>query len=106
MSTPELILTGGRIRTLDEARPTASAMAITGGEITAVGADDEILALAGTGTERVELSGAAVVPGLTDSHTHALPNANNARGIDLLDARTLDEIRAGVAAERARCEPG
>jgi predicted amidohydrolase YtcJ len=106
MSVAELVLTGARIRTLDQARPAASAVAIADGAITAVGSDAEILALAGAHTERVDLAGAAVVPGLTDSHTHALPNSNNARGIDLLDARTLEEIRAAVAAERARCEPG
>jgi predicted amidohydrolase YtcJ len=106
MRVPELVLTGGRIRTLDGARPSASSVAIADGEIVAVGSDREVLAHAGVGTERVDLAGAAVVPGLTDSHTHALPNSNNARGVDLLDARSLDEIRAEVAAERARCEPG
>ncbi len=105
MSAPELVLTGGRIRTLDHARPSASAVAIAEGEIAAVGSDGEILAVAGPHTERVDLAGAAVVPGLTDSHTHALPNSNNARGIDLLDARTLEDIQGAVASERARCDP-
>jgi len=106
MSSAQLILTGGRIRTLDPQRPAASAVAIAGGSIVAVGSDDEVLDVAGPFAERIELDGAAVVPGITDSHTHALPNRTTRGGVDLLDARTLEEIRAAVAAERVRCEPG
>ncbi len=101
----DLILTGGIVRTLDSERPVASAVAISDGVFVAVGSDQEVLELAGAGTERVELDGAAVVPGITDSHTHALPNAGFTGGIDLSAARTLDEIRSQLAAERARCGP-
>ena len=49
--------------------------------------------------------GAAVMPGIIDSHLHPFLGALDARGADLMDARTLDDVRAKVAAERARCEP-
>jgi predicted amidohydrolase YtcJ len=106
VSAPDLILTGGRVRTLDPQRPSATALAIADGTIVAVGADDEVRALAGAGTHTIDLGGAAAVPGLIDSHTHALPSKIASGGVDLTDARTLDDIRAGIAAERARCEPG
>ncbi len=93
---------GARIRTLDADRPYASAVALKSGMIVAVGSDAEIAALSGSATERIDLHGAAVVPGLNDSHTHALPNAGM-RGLDLSGARSLDEIRAAVAQERMRC---
>lgn len=52
-----------------------------------------------------QLRGAAVVPGITDSHVHPFHGALDARGADLMDARTLDDVRARVADERARCAP-
>ncbi len=105
MTTPDLLLTGGRVRTLDPERPSASAIAIADGTIVAVGRDAELRDLAGPATEVIDLGGAAALPGLIDSHTHALPSRIPLRGVDLMDARTLDDVRAAVAAERARCEP-
>ncbi len=97
---------GGRVRTLDPERPWAQAVAVAGGEIAAVGADDEIRRLCGARTDVIDLAGATMVPGLTDSHLHPFLGAEFAQGADLLDARTLDEVRSLLAAERARCGHG
>ncbi len=105
MNAPDLVLTGGRVRTLDPARPHASAIAIADGMIVAVGSDAEVRELAGPRTEVIDLRGAAVVPGLSDSHTHCLPSEVVPGGLDLTEARTLDDIRAGVAAEAERVGP-
>ena len=102
----DLTLLNGRVRTLDPRRPFAEAVAIAGGAIAAVGTDAEAREAASPGAETIDLRGAAVVPGLTDSHTHALPNPMSPGGVDLLDARTLDDICAGIATERARCDSG
>jgi len=102
----DLALVSGRVRTLDSSQPSATAVAIAGGRIAAVGDDARIRELCGPRTEVVDLGGAAVVPGLIDSHTHPFHGAMNARGADLLDARTLEDVRDRVAAERARCAPG
>jgi predicted amidohydrolase YtcJ len=72
-----LILHGGRIATLDRARPQAQAVAIADGRFVAVGADREVMALAGQGTRRVDLRGRTVVPGLDDSHTHLIRGGLN-----------------------------
>lgn len=104
-SSPDVLLTGGRVRTLDHAAPWASAIAIADGTIVAVGGD-ELRGLAGPGTETIELGGAAVVPGLIDTHTHALPGPLAAGGVDLRGARSVDDVRARVAAERRRLGPG
>ena len=96
----------GRVRTLDPERPHASAVAIADGMIVAVGSDAEIRELAGASTEVIDLHGAAVIPGLTDSHLHPFLGADGALGADLLGVTSLDEVRRLVAAERARCAPG
>lgn len=101
----DLALVGGRVRTLDPERPAADAVAVAGGEIVAVGSDAEIREL-GAAAETVDLHGAAVVPGLTDSHIHPLQGALDTRGADLRDLSSLQEVRAAVAAERQKCAPG
>jgi predicted amidohydrolase YtcJ len=105
MSAADLALVGASVRTLDPERPSASAVAVAGGVITAVGSDAEIRELTGPATEVVDLRGAAVVPGLTDSHLHPFLGALGARGADLLGVTSLAEIRRLVAEERARCAP-
>src|SRR5215211_7576841 len=104
---PQVVILDESVAALDvSSQPSATAVAIAGGRIAAVGDDARIRELCGPRTEVVDLGGAAVVPGLIDSHTHPFHGAMNARGADLLDARTLEDVRDRVAAERARCAPG
>jgi len=105
MSGIDLALVGARVRTLDPERPAAAALAIAGGEIVAVGNDAEIREL-GAATETIDLRGAVVVPGLTDSHIHPIQGALDTRGADLRDLSLLEDVRAALAAERRRCAPG
>src|SRR6478736_4999347 len=104
MSTIDLALVGTRIRTLDPEKPTAAAVAVADGEIVAVGSDAEIREL-GAAAETVDLHGAVVVPGLTDSHIHPLQGALDTRGADLRDLSSLEDVRGAVAAERQSCAP-
>ncbi len=67
---PDVILIGGTIHTIDPARPHATALAIAGDRIIAVGDDTMIAALAGPATRRIELAGRTVVPGFNDAHVH------------------------------------
>jgi len=70
----DLILTGGLIWYGPEAPVSGAdaptAIAIAGGKVLAVGSDTEIERYAGASTERIDLSGRRVIPGLMDSHTH------------------------------------
>jgi predicted amidohydrolase YtcJ len=102
----DLALVNGRVRTLDDERPFATAVGVSDGAIVVVGDDAEVREAAGARTEVVDLQGAAVVPGITDSHIHPFAGAVGARGADLTEARTLDDVRRAVAEEHARCAPG
>lgn len=66
----DLVLTGGKILTVDGNFSVASAMAVRGERIVAVGSDEQINRLAGSNTRRIDLAGKTVLPGLIDSHTH------------------------------------
>jgi predicted amidohydrolase YtcJ len=106
MTEVDLALVNGRLRTLDPQRPHAAALAVADGMIVAVGDDAAIRERCGSQTRVVDLKGAAGMPGLIDSHMHPFKGAIGARGADLLDAHTLDDVLGALAAERAKCAPG
>lgn len=55
---------------IDSSQSNATALAVEGSYIIAVGSDAEILNLAKTGCERINLNGRTIWPGLIDSHLH------------------------------------
>ena len=64
------ILLNGNILTVDAADSIAEAVAIRDGRIIAVGDNEEIEALAGPDTDRIDLHGLTATPGLLDTHAH------------------------------------
>jgi predicted amidohydrolase YtcJ len=72
----DLVLTNGKIVTVDERFTIAQAVAIAGDRILAVGTNDEINRLAGPGARRIDLRGRSVLPGLIDNHLHLLRAGN------------------------------
>lgn len=99
---PELILHGGRITTLDQSNPTATAVAIKDGKFTAVGSDADIMRLADASTRVVDLKGRLALPGLVDNHTHVIRGGLNYNmelrwdGVPSL-ADAMDMLRRQVA---------
>lgn len=73
----ELILINGRFHTVDRHKPTASAVAISGGAFTAVGDEAEVMAHRGATTQVIDLRGHTVTPGLNDSHLHLIRGGLN-----------------------------
>lgn len=65
-----LVLVSGRILTMDAGDTVAEALAVQGEHIAAVGTDQQVLELASSGTEVVDLRGRTVVPGFIDAHAH------------------------------------
>ncbi|MDQ2682172.1 MAG: amidohydrolase [Chloroflexota bacterium] len=101
----DLIVHNTRIRTMDPDRPEASAIAIAGGIITAIGSDDDVKPEHGPGTRVIDGRDFAVVPGLTDSHFHPFWGTEATQGADLTQAVTLDDLRAILRAEREKVGP-
>ncbi|MBI4465399.1 MAG: amidohydrolase family protein, partial [Acidobacteria bacterium] len=67
---PDLIVTNGKITTMDTRLTEVQALAVRDHRIVALGTNDEIRALAGPKSEIVDAKGRRVLPGLVDSHTH------------------------------------
>ena len=68
----DLVVTNARVVTLDRESRIAQAVAVRDGRIVAVGSNGEVDALAGNGTRRIDAGGRTVIPGLIDSHIHAV----------------------------------
>jgi hypothetical protein len=68
----DTLLLNGHIITLDDTSREAEGLAIRGDRILAVGSSTEVRAAAGPATRIVDLGGRTVIPGLIDSHIHAI----------------------------------
>ncbi len=66
----DLVLTGGRVMTMDAIRRPAEAVAVRAGRIVAVGRSADLRPLVGPGTRVVELAGRTLLPGFQDAHVH------------------------------------
>ena len=67
----DAIYVNGKVVTVDPHDSVASALAVKGDRILAVGSDAEMREFAGSSTEVVDLAGKTVLPGINDSHMHA-----------------------------------
>ncbi|MCW2555917.1 MAG: putative TIM-barrel fold metal-dependent hydrolase, partial [Mycobacterium sp.] len=65
----------GNVLTVDDARPTAAALAVTDGRVVAVGDRADVESWVGPDTEVVELGDGCVMPGLIEAHGHPLMEA-------------------------------
>jgi predicted amidohydrolase YtcJ len=102
----ERIFTGGKVITVDDAFSIKSAIAVAGTRILAVGGDAEIEALAGPQTERVDLAGRTVVPGLIDTHAHLDREGLKSVFPSLAGATSIDDILQRIAELVKQAKPG
>lgn len=104
--SPDLILHNATIYTLDDRQPTAQAIAVKDGRILAVGADAELLPVAGPATQVHDLHRRTVLPGIFDSHNHLLQVGVKLTRIRLDECRSPEEMMELVRARAAVTPPG
>ncbi len=99
----DTVFTGGALFTSD-AVPAGSAQALTGhavavrgGRIVAVCAEDEASALIGPDTVVIELSGALLAPGFQDAHIHPASGGVELLQCNLTDSEDADDTVARIA---------
>lgn len=102
----DLVLTNGRIYTVDVTRPLASSIAIRAGRIVFVGSDAEARALTGSRTRVVDLAGNTVIPGLIDAHAHLLGLGTSLRRVNLVGAASYQEVISRVVEWAKTVKPG
>ena len=95
------IFHSGRIFDGLRVQPTATAVAVADGVITAVGTDGDVRAAAGPDATAVDLRGRLLTPGFTDAHVHAVMAGLERLGCDLSDCAGADAVLAQVAGSAA-----
>lgn len=104
---PDTVLLDGKIVTVDARSSIQEALAIRDGKILALGRSEDIRKLAGAGTRVVDLGGRTVIPGLIDSHLHAIRAALSfTTEVNWIGARSLPEAMSRIGAAAKRMPPG
>src|SRR5688500_591405 len=101
-----LVLTNGRIVTVDSSRPEAQAVAIAGDRIIAVGTNAEIQRHVTPATRVIDLQGKLAIPGFIEGHGHFTGLGQSKLQLDLTRVKNWDEIVAMVRAAAAKAKPG
>lgn len=100
---PDLVLTNGKVVTVDGSFSVAEAIAVHNGRIVAVGDSDEVAALAGRRTRTVDLNGRCVVPGQMDNHVHfvlaGLDALDGVAKVNIAALQSIDEIMRAIKAK-------
>ena len=105
-SYADLILTNGKIWTVNAAQPEAEAVACAGNRIVEVGSRAEVGKWAGPKTRIVDLAGKLVVPGFNDAHVHFHTGGTHLAGVQLRDARSESEFRERIRQFAAKLPEG
>ncbi|HMI44876.1 MAG TPA: amidohydrolase family protein [Gemmatimonadaceae bacterium] len=102
----DLVLVNGKIYTVDNARPIASALAVRGGRVLFVGSDAEARVLANASTRVIDLNGKTVIPGIVDAHAHLLGLGNTLARVNLAGSTSYDEVIDRVKGFSKDVKPG
>ncbi len=102
----DLVVTNGKIVTVDDAKPEAQAVAVRADRIIEVGSVDAIQRYVGTNTQVVDAGGQLVIPGLIESHGHFTGVGESQLVLKLGAVRTWDEIVAMVENAAKSAKPG
>ena len=93
---PTIIIHNGALITFDDDHPTAQALAIADGQIVAVGADADVLPMAGPDTQVIDANGGTVLPGFIDSHVHLFGGSVELDCPNLYGVSGLEQMREKI----------
>jgi predicted amidohydrolase YtcJ len=102
----DLVLRDAKILTVDAHFSEARALAVRDGRFVAVGSVEEIRPYIGSATRVIEGRGRTVVPGLIDTHVHALGVAASEMSQPFRNLRSIPELQDWIRTETARRPSG
>ncbi|MFD1744843.1 amidohydrolase [Rhizobium helianthi] len=94
----DMIITNGRIISMDPAKPHAQAIAIAKGRILAVGTNSEIAAYQTSETQVIDAAGATVTPGINESHIHIFGGSAELDQLSLFEVKGYDAMKSAILA--------
>ena len=100
LAAADLVLVNGKVFTAEPGQALMQAVAVKDGKILQVGSDDQINALADSHTQRIDLAGKVLMPGMIDTHSHPVLGAVASLGANLADeVKPLPELEQWIVAE-------
>lgn len=103
----ETILTNGKIISADDKENIYQAMAIRDGKIIALGKTSDMTTWQGAQTKVLDLKGKAVIPGLIDSHMHAIRAAlSYSKEVHWFGVNSIEVALAKLKQAAAQAKPG
>ena len=104
--TADLVIRSARIWTGENDKPWASALAVRGNRIIAVGSDSLVAELVGPGTRLIDAPTGMVLPGFIDSHVHMMSSGFELSSVQLRDADSPEEFSRRIGDFAKSLEPG
>ena len=105
--SPDIVLVNGKIVTVDAQSSVREALAIRDGRVVALGGSAEMRALAGPRSRVIDLQGRTVIPGLIDSHLHAIRAALSfSTEVNWIGVRSLEEALGRIKDAARTMKPG
>ena len=107
MAAADLILTNAKVFTGEPGQALQQAVAVEDGKILQVGSNAAINALADAKTQRIDLAGKVLMPGMIDTHSHPVMGAMASMGANLYDeVKPLAELEQWIIEQdNAACTP-
>ncbi|MFK0088007.1 amidohydrolase [Pseudomonas sp. NPDC090755] len=100
LAAADLVLVNGKVFTAEPGQGLMQAVAVKDGKILQVGSDAQINALADASTQRIDLGGKVLMPGMIDTHSHPVTAAFDSLGANLQDeVKSMPELERWIAAE-------
>jgi predicted amidohydrolase YtcJ len=102
----DLVLTNGKVITVEDSLPEAQAVAVRGARIIALGRTVDVQPFVGPATQVVDLQGKLVIPGFIEGHGHFTGVGEAQLSLKLMPATSWDQIVTMVAEAAKRAKPG
>jgi hypothetical protein len=102
----DLVITNGKVVTVEDGAADAQAIAVRGSRIVAVGTNAAIKPLVGPKTQMIDVKGQLVIPGFIEGHGHFTGIGNAELGLKLMNTKSWDEIVNLVAQRAKTAKPG
>ena len=102
----DLVITNGKVVTVETGVPDAQAVASRGGRIVAIGSAADMKAHIGPNTEVIDVKGQLVLPGFIEGHGHFTGVGSAQLNLNLMNTTSWDQIVAMVAEKVKTAKPG
>ena len=106
IQSASLVLTNGKVITLEDAQPEAQAIAVRGDRIAAIGSNADVQRFVSPATEVIDLKGQLVIPGFIEGHAHFMATGEAQLDLKLMPATSWEQIVSMVGEAAKRAKPG